>query len=134
MRGILVVLGFSALLTLDSAGCPSFCIYQGDPMSSKKQDVDLQGVNTDFIQQGNDVIRKHTQTISQSFLDDLKDSRNASKDQREGEFMRVASIPTIVVEQWLREGFNIWEATGPEIVKRLRDQNLEGFMATEKRI
>ena len=51
-------------------------------MSSKKQDVDLQGVNTDFIQQGDDVIRKHTQEISQSFLDDLKDSRNASKDQR----------------------------------------------------
>jgi hypothetical protein len=48
--------------------------------------------------------------------------------------MRVASIPTVVVEQWLREGFNIWEATGPEIVKRLRDQNLDGFMATEKRI
>ena len=103
-------------------------------MSTKKPGVDLLGVNTDFIQQGDDVVRKHTQEISQAFLDDLKDSRNASKDQRENEFMRVASIPTVVVEQWLREGFNIWEATGPEIVKRLRDQNLDGFMATEKRI
>ena len=103
-------------------------------MSTKKPGVDLLGVNTDFIQQGDDVVRKHTQEISQAFLDDLKDSRNASKDQRENEFMRVASIPTVVVEQWLREGFNIWEATGPEIVKRLKDQNLDGFMATEKRI
>jgi hypothetical protein len=102
--------------------------------NTKKPGVDLLGVNTDFIQQGNDVVRKHTQEISKAFLDDLKDSRNASKDQRESEFMRVASIPTVVVEQWLREGFNIWEATGPEIVKRLRDQNLDGFMATEKRI
>ena len=102
--------------------------------NTKKPGVDLLGVNTDFIQQGDDVVRKHTQEISQSFLDDLKDSRNASKDQREGEFMRVDSIPTVVAEQWLREGFNIWEAKGPEIVKRLRDQNLDGFMATEKRI
>jgi hypothetical protein len=48
--------------------------------------------------------------------------------------MRVASIPTAVVEQWMREGFNIWEATGQEIVKRLKDQALDGFMATNKRI
>ena len=48
--------------------------------------------------------------------------------------MRVASIPVIVVEQWMREGFNIYEATPQEIVKRLKDQNLEGFMATEKSI
>lgn len=100
----------------------------------KKPGVNLIGVNTEFLQQGDDVVRKHTQTISQAFLDDLKDSRNASTDQREGEFMRVASIPTVVVEQWMREGFNIYEATGPEIVKRLRDQHLDGFMATNKRI
>jgi hypothetical protein len=51
-----------------------------------------------------------------------------------GEFHRVASIPTVVVEKWLREGFNIWEASGPEIVKRLKAENLDAFMATEKRI
>lgn len=100
----------------------------------KKPDVNLLGVNTEFLQEGDDVVRKHTQTISQSFLDDLTASRNASSEQREGEFMRVASIPTVVAEQWMREGFNIYEATGPEIVKRLRDQHLDGFMATTKRI
>lgn len=102
--------------------------------NDKKPGVELLGVNTEFLQHGDDVVRKHTQTISQAFLDDLKDSRNMSTDQREGEFMRVASIPTVVVEQWLREGFNIYEATGPEIVKRLKDQHLDGFMATNKRI
>jgi hypothetical protein len=79
-------------------------------------------------------VRKHTQEISQAFLDDLKDSRNASKDQREGEYMRAASIPVAVHEQWLREGFDLYQATGPEIIKRLRDQNLDYFLATEKRI
>ncbi len=101
---------------------------------SNKKETNLIGVNTNYLQSGDDVFRKHTQNISQSFLDDLKDSRNASKDQNEGEFMKVASIPVIVVEQWMREGFNIYEATGQEIVKRLKDQNLDGFMATEKSI
>ncbi len=101
---------------------------------SNIKDTNLLGVDTQYLQTGDNVFRKHTQNISQSFLDDLKDARNASKDQDEGDYMRVASIPVIVVEQWMREGFNIYEATPQEIVKRLKDQNLEGFMATEKSI
>lgn len=96
--------------------------------------LDLLGVSTDFLEQGNDLVRKHTQHISQAFLDDLKDSRNASTTSKPSEFMRAASIPVAVVEQWTREGFNIYEATGKEIIKRLRDQNLDYFLATEKRI
>ena len=96
--------------------------------------LDLLGVSTDFLEQGNDLVRKHTQHISQAFLDDLKDSRNASTTSKPSEFMRAASIPVAVIEQWTREGFNIYEATGKEIIKRLRDQNLDYFLATEKRI
>ena len=96
--------------------------------------LDLLGVSTDFLEQGKDLVRKHTQHISQAFLDDLKDSRNASTKSKSGEFMRAASIPVAVIEQWTREGFNIFEATGKEIIKRLRDQNLDYFLATEKRI
>ena len=48
--------------------------------------------------------------------------------------MRVASIPTAVIVQWSREGFNVYEETGAAIVKRLYDQNLDAFMATDKRI
>ena len=101
---------------------------------NKSKGIDLLGVNPQYLQTGDDDYRKHTQNISQSFLDDLKDNRNASKDQNEGEFMRVASIPVIVVEQWQREGFDIYKATPQEIVKRLKDQNLDYFLATEKRI
>lgn len=101
---------------------------------SNKKDTNLIGVNTNYLQTGDDVYRKHTQNISQAFLDDLKESRNSSKDGNEGEFMKVASIPVIVVEKWMREGFNIYEATGQEIVKRLKNENLDDFMATEKSI
>ena len=94
----------------------------------------LLGVNFDYLGQGGDLVMRNTQHITQAFLDDLKDSRNESSSKREGEFMRAASIPVAVIEQWGREGFNIYEATGKEIIKRLRDQNLDYFLATEKRI
>ena len=63
---------------------------------SNIKDTNLLGVDTQYLQTGDNVFRKHTQNISQSFLDDLKDARNASKDQDEGDYMRVASIPCLL--------------------------------------
>lgn len=99
-----------------------------------KNKVNLLSATTDFLQDNDRVIRKNTQSISQEFLDDLKDTRNQTSGTPSGEFLRVASIPTVVVEKWMREGFNVWEATGKEIVKRLKDENLDAFLATDKRI
>jgi hypothetical protein len=78
------------------------------------------------------LIRKD-QTITSEFLDDLKEDRHASKD-RAGEYHKIASVPTVVVEKWLREGFDIWRETPQSILKKLRDENLQAFIATEKRI
>ena len=82
------------------------------------------------------VFRKHTQQISNQFLNSIKEQRNSSKNKREGEFMSVAQIPTIVVEQWMREGFDIFsgEHSAAEIVKRLKRENLEAFLTTEKSV
>ena len=97
----------------------------------------LIGINSHFVAEDNDTItRKHTQDIPQWHLDKLKEQRNASTKQREGEFMRVASIPTVVVEKWMREGFNIMtgEHSAAEIVKKLKEENLEAFLTTEKSV
>lgn len=102
--------------------------------STKDTINDLTQSNTDFIYEHGDVTRKHTQNISQKFLDDLKDARNESTSRPMGEFHRVASIPTVIVEKWMREGFNLWEATGKEIVSRLQKENLDMFMATERKV
>ena len=90
--------------------------------------------STDFIMDAGDLVRKHTQTISQAFLDDLKDARNDSNSKPAGEFHRIASIPTVIAEKWLREGFDLWEATGEQIVRKLKTEDMGAFMATEKRI
>ena len=50
--------------------------------------------------------------------------------------MRVASIPVVVVEKWMREGFDIMSGkhTAAEIVKRLKQENLDAFLTTEKSV
>lgn len=96
----------------------------------------LFGVDTNYEADFDGVFNKHSQHIQQSFLDNIKEQRNRSTEQREGEFMSVATIPTIVVEKWMREGFNIMsgEHSAAEIVKRLKAENLEAFLTTEKSV
>lgn len=103
-----------------------------------KRDTNLIGIDTDFVEEDDETLtRKHTQHIPQWYLDSLKKERDASRGQREGDFMRVASIPTVVVEKWQRDGFDIMadrNITGAEIVARLKAENLDGFLTTDKSI
>ena len=103
---------------------------------SKKNDINLVGVQNDFTEEAGNLVRTDSQQISQGFLDDLKDKRNQSTKQLEGEYQHVASIPVIFVEKWKKEGFDIMDGSIPfrEIIKKLKAENLEGFMATEKSI
>ena len=100
--------------------------------------INLIGINSHFVAEDDDnITRKHSQHIPQWHLDDLAEQRKASTGKREGEFMRVASIPTVIVEKWMREGFNIMtdrNITGADIVKRLKAENLDAFLTTEKSI
>jgi len=82
------------------------------------------------------LVVKKEQQIPQSFLDRLKESRDESANNRMGDYHRVASIPTVVVEKWMREGFNIWDknVTAKEIVARLKLENLDAFLTTTKNI
>lgn len=82
------------------------------------------------------LVIKKEQSIPQSFLDRLKTARDDSANNKMGDYHRVASIPTVVVEKWMREGFNIWDknVTAKEIVARLKLEHLDGFLTTTKRI
>ena len=42
--------------------------------------------DVDFLKQGDDVVRKHTQNITQTFMDDIAEQRKASTGT-EGDFM-----------------------------------------------
>ena len=119
---------------LETLPLTSFTL-QGETMTQTKQPK-LVGVTTDFGENADGLFIKKTQDISTSHMDALRQQRNDSLSQREGEFMKVASVPAVVVEKWLKEGFNILDPNvdGREIVKRLKAENLDAFLTTDKGI
>ena len=100
------------------------------------RDTKLVGVTTEFGANADGLFIKKSQEIPQYLLDDIRDQRNQSTTRREGEFMKVASIPAVVAEKWLKEGFNILDpnVNSKEIVRRLKAENLDAFLTTEKSI
>lgn len=106
-------------------------------MTNNKNPVPkLDGVKTEFEADSGGLILKKSQEIPQSLLDSIKAKRDDSTNHREGDFMHVASIPAVIAEKWMKEGFNILDpnVNGKEIVRRLKAENLDGFLTTDKRI
>ena len=75
-----------------------------------------------------------TQHISSDFMDSLKAQRENSMGLLEGEMMSVARVPAIVYEKWLKEGFDIIKEPAHAIVARLKQENLDGFLTTKKKV
>ena len=100
------------------------------------RDTKLVGVTTEFEADAGGLVLKKSQEIPQSLLDSIKAKRDDSTNHKEGEFMHVASIPAVIAEKWMREGFNILDpnVNGKEIVRRLKAENLDAFLTTEKSI
>jgi hypothetical protein len=77
---------------------------------------------------------KHDQTITDDFLDDLSSERLAKAAVRSGELNRVASVPTAVIELWLRQGVPFYQLTAREVVAKLQADGLSAFVSTPKRV
>lgn len=90
--------------------------------------------NVAFDENSEGLVIERYQEIPQAFLDRLKAEKAASSSTREGETIRVASIPVIVVEKWMREGFDFHNATAKQIIAKLRLENLDAFITTEKQV
>ena len=94
----------------------------------------LVGVTADFGEDADGLFVKKSQDIPQHLIDDNAERRKESSGQREGNYMKVASIPTVIVEKWMSEGFNIFDQNinGKDIVNRLKAENLDAFLTTDK--
>ena len=77
---------------------------------------------------------EQTQHIPQSFLDSLRQQKANSMGLKEGEYMNVASVPVAVHTKWLREGFDMMKEPAHAIVARLKQENLDDFITTKKRV
>lgn len=90
--------------------------------------------NVAFEENSEGLVIERYQEIPQSFIDNLKAERANSKSVREGENMRAASIPVAVVELWIRQGFDFWNASAAQIVAKLNAENLDHFITTDKQV
>lgn len=72
------------------------------------------------------------QEIPQRFIDKLKEERFESRHRREGNYMRVASIPVAIVDKWKREGYDFDNESVKNIVAKLKMEGLDAFLTTDK--
>ena len=75
---------------------------------------------------------KHEQDIPSDFLSGLSDLKMRSAHSREGNYMKLCSVPVAVAEKWLREGFDMHKESAKAIVARLRKEDLSHFITTAK--
>ncbi len=81
---------------------------------------------------GGDLVIKNEQYIPDEFISTLRKERADSLHTPAGEFHRVASIPTAVVDKWYREGFDIQREPIQATLKRLRQEQLDAFITSNK--
>lgn len=91
--------------------------------------------NATFGENADGLFIHHKQELTADFLDSLDSERFAKAHLRSQELDRVASIPTFVVELWMRrDGFSVYDAPARDIVKKLQRENLDAFITTPKAV
>ncbi|MBK3774759.1 hypothetical protein GAY31_11390 [Azospirillum brasilense] len=99
------------------------------------KEIRLNGVDWQFKTDVGDLLVKKSQVINDGLIEFCKEARLDSN-RHAGDMHLACSVPTIVVEKWLREGFDIYapDVTAAQIVARLKRENLDAFVATNKRL
>jgi hypothetical protein len=80
---------------------------------------------------GSTAIKRVTH-FSDDFLAGLACERSAKAHLKAGEIDKVASVPSQVVDIWLRQGFSIYRESPKAIVARLQAEGLTAFITTDK--
>jgi hypothetical protein len=81
-----------------------------------------------------ELIVTRSQEIPQEYLDGIKAARDASTSAPIGDMMYVGSVPGVVVEQWINEGFDFENASFAEIIAKLKYDGLDGLIGTNRRV
>jgi hypothetical protein len=87
-----------------------------------------------FIDSPDGLVIRKDQNITDEFLQGIADKRDSTG--RTGWLHEVAEIPTGVVEVWKSQGFDINDRNikARDIVKRLRNEGLDAFVTTRKKV
>lgn len=94
----------------------------------------LHEIDFNITENDDGLLIQKQQAITPEFIQSLKDARDGSKNRRAGEYHRAASIPTIIVEKWMSEGYNVFEEPVSKTLARLKTENLDYFITTDKQL
>jgi len=84
----------------------------------------LTTVNTDVTQEGDEYVIKRSQDVSGILEDNKEAFNNYSANTKEGGMgRRIASVPFVIVEQWLKEGINVMNPSENDRVKMMAKLN-----------
>lgn len=97
-------------------------------------DRQLLDCDTDVGENVDGLFFHHHQLITSDFVDSLKNARNDSVQSRCGDYHRIASVPTFVIELWMRQGIDVDNMTPREVVTRLRREGLHHFITSDKSV
>src|SRR5438309_156316 len=84
-----------------------------------------------------ELILTRSQELPHDFLDGIKAARDASAAAPVGDLMYVGTIPDVIVEKWMAEGFDILNNDGitfAEITAKLKHDGLDGLIGTNRRV
>jgi hypothetical protein len=91
-------------------------------------------VDDNFVPEGFGVV--HSQELPDHYWEGLQWARSEqTKATRCKNFHKVADIPAVFVEMWMRrDNFDVMKAPLKDIIKKLHSEHLTDFITTEKRV
>jgi hypothetical protein len=98
--------------------------------------MDKKLIAADFdIKEGTEgTIIEQYQEVPQWWIDQLKEYKADTKHAPSGEYHRAASIPQVVVDKWLAEGYDVFKEPVSKSLAKLRAEGLDYFITTEKNL
>lgn len=92
----------------------------------------ISDIGIDFQDNAEGLVIHKSQTITDEFIKSLQDERFESKNKRANEFHRAASIPVILHEKWLSEGYDCTKEPIKKTLAKLKQENLDYFITSDK--
>lgn len=101
------------------------------------RDVNSLGIETRYHKEGGNLIIERVQDV-EAILEANKAAQNANtfaarKFSRTG-FHKVASIPLVVIEAWMKEGINPFDKNDPGLKRKLNDRDFSLLKTTTAKL
>jgi hypothetical protein len=103
-------------------------------MTKPISDVSFDDVQRNLRVDGDVAHVRKQQELSDAYWESLRQTKHVQDNAPIGDFHMVASIPCLKVEEWMRQGFDMFDpnVTIEDVLKRLRAEDSERLITTSR--